>query len=48
MKEKRVDIKTLNIPNVCFSLTEKDDEREPKFKNKLSLPIESILFFAVR
>jgi hypothetical protein len=23
-----IDIKHLNIPNICFSLTEKDDEKE--------------------
>lgn len=34
MKGKPVDIKTLNIPNICFSLTEKDDEIEAKFKKQ--------------
>ncbi|WP_375580136.1 hypothetical protein ABWH96_03460 [Marivirga tractuosa] len=31
MKNKPVDIKYLNIPNICFSLTEKNNEREEKF-----------------
>jgi hypothetical protein len=34
MKDKPIDIKTLNIPNICFSLTEKDDEIEAKFKKQ--------------
>lgn len=28
---KKPDIKYLGIPNVCFSLTDKDDDREKKF-----------------
>lgn len=28
------DIKYLNIPNVCFSLTSKDDKREEQFKKQ--------------
>ena len=31
MEDETIDIKYLNIPNICFSLTEKDDEREEKF-----------------
>lgn len=27
----KVDIKYLGIPNICFSLTQKDDKREKKF-----------------
>lgn len=34
MKSEPIDIKYLNIPNICFSLTEKDDEREEKFKQQ--------------
>jgi len=34
MKTDSIDIKTLNIPNVCFSLTAEDDEREVKFKQQ--------------
>lgn len=30
----KVDIKYLGIPNVCFSLTEKNDEREINFKKQ--------------
>ena len=28
------DIKTLDIPNICFSLTEKDDKREKEFREQ--------------
>lgn len=31
---EKIDIKYLGIPNVCFSLTSKDDERELNFKNQ--------------
>jgi hypothetical protein len=31
MARKKIDIKYLGIPNICFSLTEKDDKREKKF-----------------
>ena len=31
IKRKKVDIKYLGIPNICFSLTDKDDKREKKF-----------------
>lgn len=31
MKRKKVDIKYLGIPNVCFSVTEKKDKREKKY-----------------
>lgn len=31
MKKKVPDIKYLGIPNVCFSLTEKNDKREKKY-----------------
>jgi hypothetical protein len=34
MKTDPIDIKYLNIPNVCFSLTEKDDERENQFRKQ--------------
>jgi hypothetical protein len=34
MEDLPVDIKDLNIPNVCFSLTEKYDERQGKFRKK--------------
>ena len=30
-KEKKVDIKYLGIPNICFSVTEKKDKREKKY-----------------
>jgi len=29
---KKVDIKYLGIPNICFSLTDKDDKREERLK----------------
>lgn len=29
-----IDIKTLNIPNVCFSLTDANDNREEEFKKQ--------------
>jgi hypothetical protein len=32
--KEKYDPKYLNIPNICFSLTEKDDEREQKFKRQ--------------
>jgi hypothetical protein len=32
--KKKVDIKYLGIPNVCFSLTEKTDKREKEFKKQ--------------
>lgn len=32
--EATVDIKTINIPNVCFSLTEEDDKREKEFSKQ--------------
>ena len=31
IKRKKVDIKYLGIPNICFSVTDKDDKREKKF-----------------
>jgi len=34
MKPEKIDVKYLNIPNICFSLTETDDERETKFKQQ--------------
>lgn len=34
MKSESIDIKYLKIPNICFSLTEKDDEREEEFKKQ--------------
>jgi hypothetical protein len=34
MKAEPIDIKYLNIPNVCFSLTEKDDEKEELFRKQ--------------
>jgi len=34
MKTEPIDIKYLNIPNICFSLTEKDDEREEQFRKQ--------------
>jgi len=33
-KAKKVDIKYLGIPNICFSLTDKDDKREKKFSKQ--------------
>lgn len=33
-KKEIVDIKYLNIPNVCFSLTKADDKREESFKKQ--------------
>lgn len=30
-KSEKVDIKYLGIPNICFSLTDKDDDREEEF-----------------
>jgi hypothetical protein len=32
MNQLDKDIKYLGVPNVCFSLTEKTDKREPQFK----------------
>ena len=32
MKKKKVDIKYLGIPNICFSLTEKNDSREKQYR----------------
>lgn len=29
-----VDVKYLGVPNICFSLTEKDDKREPKLSQQ--------------
>lgn len=29
-----VDIKYINVPNICFSLTDKDDDREPKYSEQ--------------
>lgn len=34
MKSKKVDIKYLGIPNVCFSLTKKDDDRELEYSKQ--------------
>ncbi|WP_340152673.1 hypothetical protein [uncultured Marivirga sp.] len=34
MKSESIDIKYLKIPNICFSLTEKDDEREEQFRKQ--------------
>lgn len=34
MEDETIDIKYLNIPNICFSLTEKDDEREEQFRKQ--------------
>ena len=31
---KKVDIKYLGIPNICFSLTEKNDKREKKYSKQ--------------
>lgn len=31
MEDRKLDIKYLGVPNVCFSLTDKDDNRESKF-----------------
>lgn len=31
---KKIDIKYSKVPNVCFSLTDKKDDREPKFKEQ--------------
>lgn len=31
---KKADIKYLGIPNICFSLTEKDDDREKKYSKQ--------------
>ena len=32
--EKKVDIKYLGIPNICFSLTKKGDDREKKYSKQ--------------
>ena len=32
--ENKTDIKYLNIPNICFSLTDKEDEREKEFSKQ--------------
>jgi len=32
--EEKIDIKDLEIPNICFSLTGKDDHREEYFKKQ--------------
>ena len=38
MDEKKIDPKYMGIPNICFSLTDKDDKREKEFiKQRLSL-----------
>jgi hypothetical protein len=29
-----IDIKYINVPNICFSLTDKEDHREPEFKEQ--------------
>ncbi len=31
---KKVDIKYLGIPNICFSLTNKDDDREKEYRKQ--------------
>jgi hypothetical protein len=31
MSEKKVDIKYIDVPNICFSLTDSNDDREPKY-----------------
>jgi len=33
-KSKKIDIKYLGIPNICFSLTDKDDKRERKYSKQ--------------
>lgn len=33
-RRKEKDIKYLGVPNVCFSLTDKDDDREPDFRKQ--------------
>lgn len=30
----RIDIKYIDIPNICFSLTDADDDREPKYSKQ--------------
>jgi len=32
--KKKIDIKYLGIPNICFSLTEKDDKRDKKYSKQ--------------
>ena len=34
MKAKSVDVKYLGIPNICFSLTDKNDKREKKLSKQ--------------
>jgi hypothetical protein len=34
MKKEKIDHKYLGIPNICFSLTKKDDEREVDFEKQ--------------
>lgn len=29
-----IDIKYINVPNICFSLTDKNDDREPKYSEQ--------------
>lgn len=32
--KKKVDVKYIEIPNICFSLVDKDDSREERFKKQ--------------
>jgi hypothetical protein len=32
--KKKIDVKYLGVPNICFSITDKDDKREAKFKKQ--------------
>ena len=34
MSKKKIDIKYIGIPNICFSLTEKNDSREKYYKKQ--------------
>ena len=33
-KKEKIDIKYIGVPNVCFSLTDKTDDREKEFKKQ--------------
>ena len=33
-KEEKIDVKYIGVPNICFSLTDKDDKREKKFRKQ--------------
>jgi len=34
IKKQKIDVKYLDVPNICFSLTDKDDKREKWLKKQ--------------